>query len=157
MPDLVVVANGLQRIDGLVGPSGPIVPADGATAAATGTAERLAPLAAAGARILWLDTPPPFPSLSGCATPHALEPAIERCTLDGTTLDARADAFAAAAASLPATTYVDARAWLCQDDTMLCPATIDGMLVTADGSHLSWMASRALGPLVGDVARDALE
>lgn len=153
--DLVVVANGLHRADGLVGPSGPIPPEDAVTAAADGTAERLAPLAAAGSRILWLDAPVPFPSLASCATPHAVEPATARCTVDGGSLDARVAAFDAAAGELGAT-YVDVREWLCDDRTGRCPASIDGMLVTADGSHLSWMASRALAPLVGAAARDAL-
>lgn len=154
-PDLVVVANGL-RSERLVGADGPVPDAQTPTAAADGTAERLAPLAEAGVRILWLDAPPPFASLAACATPHALEPATTRCTVDGTVLDARVDAFATAAATLPGTTFVDARAWLCADDTRVCPATIDGMLVTADGSHLSWMASRALAPLVGAAAHEAL-
>ncbi|MFC7430918.1 MULTISPECIES: acyltransferase family protein [unclassified Agrococcus] len=153
--DLVVVANGLHRADGLVGADGPIAAADAVTATADGTASRLAPLATAGSRILWLDAPVPFASLASCATPHAVEPALERCTVDGATLDARVGAFAAAAGELGAT-YVDVREWLCDERTGLCPASIDGMLVTADGSHLSWMASRALAPLVGAAARDAL-
>lgn len=153
--DLVVVANGLHRADGLVGADGPIAPADAVAAAAHGTASRLAPLAAAGSRILWLDAPVPFPSLASCATPHAVEPALERCTVDGATLDARVDAFTAAADDLGAT-YVDVREWLCDARTGRCPASIDGMLVTADGSHLSWMASRAVAPLVGAAASEAL-
>ncbi|SDH86184.1 acyltransferase family protein [Agrococcus jejuensis] len=154
-PDLVVVANGL-RSERLVDADGVVPAGAGPIAAAAGTAERLAPLADAGARILWLDAPPPFASLAACATPHALESATARCTVDGTALDARVDALAAASATLPGTTFVDARDWLCADDSAVCPATIDGMLVTADGSHLSWMASQALAPLVGAAARDAL-
>lgn len=149
-PDLVIVANGLHNLgdvtdDGIE----PIDPSVALERMAAGTVERLAPIVGAGVPVLWLDGAPPNSAYASCAVPFAVESIDARCTVDRLALvQTRAVAFAHAAAGVPGIRVVDSSGWWCSLSHGLCPVTIDGMLVTADGNHLSWMLSTAFGPLL---------
>ncbi|GAA2171929.1 acyltransferase family protein [Agrococcus versicolor] len=156
--DLVVLANGLQNLDDATDDGvEAIEPSEALARMAEGTVERLAPLVDAGLPVLWLDGAPPNSAYASCALPASTESVAQRCTV--ARLDhmaARAHAFSAAAAFEPSITVVDQSGWWCSIERGLCPVTIDGMPVTADGNHLTWMLSTAYAPLLAREVEVAL-
>lgn len=158
-PDLVIVANGQHSLSGATDDGVEVLePSVTLERLAAGTVERLAPVTGAGVPVLWLDGAPPNSAYASCAVPFAIESIDARCTVDRVELmAARVVAFTAAAADVPAIRVADQTGWWCSLESGLCPVTIDGMLVTADGNHLSWMLSTAYGPLLASEVAAALQ
>lgn len=149
-PDLVVVAGGLHYIgDVTADGTSRLDPSLAMRAFADGTVDRLRPLLEADIPALWLDGPMPNVATASCAAPIAIEPRVDRCTIDGSShLAGRFGAFSAAAAGIDGLELVDQRPWWCSATDGRCPVTIAGVPVTADGSHISSELSRALAPLL---------